>query len=262
MADKEKEMNDLISRKEQLQNRGKEAIKNLFADKLRDLTEDMATQFDTQFYANGHTTVADFNGFESFCEHTAASTAILAAGNDTYAGLSTVPGALGGSSYADPEYHYWSPILISDNADWTATDTWKAEADQILSYAIAKTMGNNAEDQRIDYVIMDFTRYHQITELLRTNGRIIQKGEALTKAGFKAFEFDGVELTWAQNATADVTNGINSSKVSLRLLSPKLIDPHVVYDLNVHAWKISALILGNFKFDSPRHFFQTANYSS
>jgi len=261
MADKQKEMNDLITRKEQLQNRGKDAIKNLFRDKLSDLRDDMATQFDSQFYKDGHTNTGDFNGIASFKAYTAASS-MLIAGNDNYAGLSTVPGAYGRSSYADPEYHFWSPILVNDTADWGATDTWEAEADQIVSYAISKTMGNNAEDQRIDYVITTHTRYHQFDQLLRTNARIIMKGEKLTKAGFQGLIFDGAEVGWTQNCPSGYTYGINASQVWLRILSPKLIDAHVEYDVDVHGWKITALILGNFIFNSPRHFFITADMSS
>lgn len=261
MAWKMREMNDVITRKEQLMNRGKEALVKLFRNKFNSLKEDMATRINDTIFEDGHTTVASMNGLKSWYGYTAASTNLRAAGNDTYAGISTVQATHGGSSYADPEYGFWSPVLVNDTGAWAGTDTWVAAADEICTYGTAQANANSGEGSGIRYIVTTLNRWTQMKQLIEGSGRYAPKGTKLA-AGFDSFSYDGVDVVWSESAPASYTWGINPSKMALHVLSSGLIDTHVEYDIDIHGWKISSLLIGNLIFNSPRHFFATTDFSS
>jgi len=261
MAWKMREMNDVITRKEMLMNRGKNALVKLFRNKFDSLKEDMASRINDTVFEDGHTTATSMNGMRSWYGYTAASTNKRAAGNDTYAGLSTVQGNYGGSSYADSQYGFWSPVLINDTGTWSGTDTWVASADEISTYAIASANANSGEGGGIRYIVTTLVRWHGMKHLIEGSGRYLPKGDKLA-AGFDSFSYDGVDVVWSESAPTSYTWGINPKKMALHVLSPGLIDTHVDYDIDIHGWKISSLLVGNYIFDSPRHFFATKDFSS
>lgn len=268
---------DLISLQEKLENAGPEAMIKAFEGREELIREGAIRALAEQVYVDGEAAAPaaanQFHGLESFMAITDASqtaTSIIATVHaDTYASLSTVVGAVGGSATDTKTNRLWTPVII--NTSQTPTAGIKNWADYAVEYVremiIRGTYGQGPSD-RMDLVILNRDAYTDLLNLMDDKERILVNrgaGEDLVSLGFRNIvEIDGIPVTWdiACPTTDSDSNtvrgyGLNTNKVEFCVLGPKgskkLFDSRVDFNINYHADQISLWLLGNFKF-SPRHF--------
>jgi len=255
-------MDDMITEKQRLMNRGKEAIFKMYGNLARDMKEDFLDDFDDEFYVDGNATgnTKRMHGLESFFgEAGTADADLVATASDTYAGLSTVKGTYGGAD-GDPHYDFWTPILVNATGDWGATDTWAVEADQILRYAITLTMKNTKKDKRVDYVLTGHDWFTKLLNLLQAEERIEASNKELTAAGFRNLIFDGVNVVWASNCADNVAYGLDMAETELKFLTSDVVVSRSDFSMKNLGWLFAMYTFGNFRFN-PRHFFKIGEYA-
>lgn len=253
-----------------------------FGDRMeKSIKQNLAMQWLVDGYATGNEKF--WHGIESFMGATqtvnsstgAARTAnaadFVGYPNDSYATLSTVLGDKGGSQYsgsvwpngnADPEYDYWSPLLVN----YTCTgfggtaDTWAAQGDEAMRFGIIHSQRNSLE-YPVEDVWLARNLYFDFLNLIDGKEQIITNGETGKKGlGFgNKVMFDGIRVTWDTAIANNVGYGMNFKNISLRCMYDsvvKVTNEDVFYDPYTQYVNGTAKHLGNLKFESPRNFFK------
>jgi len=233
-------MNDMVTKKEKLMNRGKPALIKYVSELVENMMEDFTARFHQQLYIDGGAAANAklLHGFDSFCstivaqgtQAAGAGTVFVATPNNTYASLSTNPGTYGGtwnsswpSGWGDSEYDFWSPILVDFEAGgWPeTTKTWPNTCHDALRYGIIKCKRNDSIKGMIDVVMLDQELYRQWLPVLDLKERVIvQPGSGsdsgtgkgarptLRNLGFGDVQnFEGAEVTWEFNVPQATTAG-------------------------------------------------------
>lgn len=272
---------DLISLQEKLENAGPEAMVKVFEGREELIREAAIRDLALQVYEDGDTPTNSaanrFHGLETFMTIGAqtATDLIATTHNDTYAGLSTVVGTVGGSATDTKTNRLWTPVII--NTSHTPTAGIKNWADYAVEYIremlIRGTYGQGPSE-RMDLVMLNRSAYTDLLNLMDDKERILVNrgsGEELVSLGFKNIvEIDGIPVTWDfgcpdTDGNSDTVRGygLNTSKIEFCVLGPKgqkkLFDSRIDFNVNYHADQISLWLLGNFKFQSPRHFGKLAD---
>lgn len=238
------QISDAFSEKEFRMNRGDEARVRLFADKLNSLKDDANADVGTFLYADGNAIGNEEqpHGFLSFMGYTSGSQnladAFASVPTDTYMGLSTALGNYGGSgTYAgevwksdDPEYDFWTPVIVNSTwSDGTAR-TWAADAVEAIGRAISHAQRATGKKHQLDMFTMTRSNYFTLKEQLRSKERIIvnpgKDRSLLVSLGFtNVIQIDGVDCTVDTDvpATDNAGNtlracGWNMSQVMMCLL--------------------------------------------
>lgn len=266
-------MPEAITRREMLQNRGREAVVKLFTDRLKIMREDAFKQFNAEFYRDGNLAGNEnrMHGIESFMKITPGSqtagdtfATVLA---DSYGGLSTLRGALGGSTRSDPEFDFWSPIIVSTNRTGT---TWAADADEHLRNGIIFSKYGVARADEIDVITMSRANYVTLIQLLEGKERLVfSRGEdqGVAKFGFKALNFDGVDITVDPDVpTPDVDSdvvrayGWKTSRMELLVMDKSMWGGSgSVFSEEDFTFRFWLAQESQLQFDSPRHFVKWAD---
>jgi hypothetical protein len=160
---------DLLTEGQYKKNRGRNQLINLYDQKMKNLGKSMVRRLQEWMYRDGDAAAYDggFNGFESCLADDAGTlvTEKVAAPSDTYAGLSTALGALGGSwttdlaaadrynaglandfpyGQGDTEYDYFSPLLINwGSSAFTTAGSWEDNCDEVLRFGSSVMRGRN-----------------------------------------------------------------------------------------------------------------------
>ena len=278
-------MNDMVTKKEKLMNRGKPALIKYVSELVENMMEDFTAKFHIQLYQDGNAAgnAKFMHGFDSFCSTTIASAGnFVALPNNTYASLSTAVGTYGGtwngnwpSGYGDPEYDYWSPVLIDyTNTGWPeTTKTWPNTCHDALRYGIIKTKRNDSVKGMLDVVMLDQELYRQWLPILDLKERVIVnpgtgsdtgqgKGArpTLRNLGFGDVQnFEGAEVTWEFNVPIDGSGnmqgyGFNMDEMELCSLQDRLfVSEGPYYDEATLSDRFAIHMFGNLKFN-PRYF--------
>lgn len=266
---------DFIHEREMLQNKGKHAIIKLFESQAERMKDMAGNKLCAEFYVDGNLAGNErrYHGLESFMKITPGSqvaandeATVLA---DTYATLSTVKGAYGGTTAAQREFDFWSPTIVNTNKTGT---TWAANADQHLAYAITKMSRSHAKGESLDLVLCTRSAYLAFKNLMRSKERVmVSDAEAgIRKFGFKdVINFDGVDVTFdpdipATDVDSDVVYayGFTINKMQLCLLGDSLWHASGDQFLPVkQGWGWWVGNYGNLKFQSPKHFAKFADVS-
>lgn len=279
------EVVDSIKRREMEKNKGEAAIIRVldqFAERLR---ESLLQELAPQFYVNGEDSENErfWHGFMTLAQSNgntinvsdgttrsanAADKVIVPEGN--YASLDMTLGAYGGANtsgtpwpegVADPQYDFWSPLIVQ--RDSTGFDTSSDTAGQILErairYGITHAQRNSTMDGQITNVFLDRSLYIDLKD--HNDGRqtieVKMAPGSLVELGFlNSYRFDGVEISYENAVPVGYGFGINIEAMELLALTDNLFEDEggPQYDLNTQSMNAVVSTLSNIKYKSPRNF--------
>jgi hypothetical protein len=262
-----------MTKLERLQNKGMAAIIKVYDNLAKIMMEDMNENFSEEFYIDGNATGNGkrFHGIESFGSNSGVTRPFVANPNDNYAGLSCALGGYGGtwsgdwpSGRGDPQYDFWSPIIVNytdtNTAAWEAvTKTWRNVCLEALSYGIIKTQRSRSQKGALDTIMLEGEMYRNFVDRLRETSRLnIQSNSSnstMIKLGFTDVQnYDGVDVTWEYGMPVAQGYGFNFDEMELMSLQGQLFVPTGPdYDIASQSYRFSVDAFGNFKF-SPRNF--------
>lgn len=266
-----------MTQKEKLMNRSTEAIIKLYSSITEDMMEEAGELFGDELYIDGNASGNSkrMHGVESFmAETTPASSANIAAPNDTYAGLSTVLGTYGGtwsgtwpSGTGDTEYDFWSPVLVNYTSSGLVGtgDTWATQGVEALRFGLIKCQRNKTKKGGVDLVILESTLYEELLNQLDDKERFVSRPGrnegSLAKLGFNdVVSFDGVDVCWEYGVPSTIGYGFNLDKMELCSLQSQLFVPEgPEYDMASASWRFALHCYGNIKYN-PRYFMKLDNY--
>lgn len=277
------EMNDAMYKRERLMNRSKEALIKYYSEMGKLLLSDMREALAEECWQDGNASGNEdrFHGIESFMgingtvtingtgavQRSANAADKYGYASDTYAGLSTQTGQLGGTQasgtwpfgVAQPAYDAFTPLVVNvTSTAWTKTsgNTWAANCDECVRESLINAQRNKSSVGPLEFIDLNRSYYAEFLDKIDTKERIVTSSKlGLRALGFKdVFEFDGAEVTW-ENSVPDSTGyGININDVELMMLTDQLIDTEgPEYDIDTQAHKVVVSCLGNMKFGSPRN---------
>ncbi len=279
-------MNDMVTKKEKLMNRGKPALIKYVSELVEHMTDDFADRFHKQLYIDGNAAgnSKKIHGYDSFTGASVSAGNLVATPNDSYAGLTTNLGTYGGSwtgtwpvGSGDAEYDFWSPLIIDyTNTGWTAaTKTWPNTCHEALRFGIIKGKRNDSIKGMLDIVLLDGELFRQWEALLDTKERVqVQPGTSgagsrptLRNLGFGDTQsFEGAEITWEFGVPADSSGnaqgyGFNVDEMELCSLQDRLLVPEgPFYDEASLSDRFAIHVFAQMKFN-PRYFCKWAQYS-
>lgn len=265
-------------------NRGPEGIVKVYDRFVERLTTSMKQALGTEYYVDGNATGNEdsWHGLESMfgingtvnistgAQRAANAADIVGYPTDTYAGLVTTLGNYGGEQesgaiwplgISDSEYDFWAPLVVNytSTALGGATDTWAAQGDEAMRYAIINSQRNSSQEGQITNIFLDRSLYTDFLNLIDDKERIqITPETGLRALGFKnVVNFDGVEVTWETAVPSGVGYGINVNNIELLSMDDTFIRSEgPEYDIDSQAFKAVVSTLSNLKFTSPRNFFK------
>jgi hypothetical protein len=278
------QVTDAIYKKEMLENRSAQALVNVAGKMASRLLTSMEQYLAREWVQDGYATGNElrFHGIESFMGATqtiqeGAAGATARAANtadrfyypsDTYAGLSTVLGAYGGSGDAsatwpdgdvDAEFDFFSPVIVNADSSYFGASTWKDNCAKALREAIHQTRRNDTKEDQIDMVLLDRRLYIDFLNTLDAKERVIvSRTNGLRSYGFTdVFEFDGVEVGSEVSVPANTGYGLATGNIELLCMEGQLMTSEgPFYDEITQQYRYVVSTLGNLKFKSPRNFFK------
>ena len=269
-------------------NRGEEGVVKVF-EKFVDRLETSITQgLGGEYYVDGAASGNEnsWHGLETMFgtdgtvgitdgerNDTVDATDIVAWPNSVYAGLNCELGTYGGEnesgSYwpagiADPEYDFWTPLIVNYTCDHAATlpatgDTFATQGDQAMRYAIINAQRNTSKNGQITNIMLARDLYMDLLNLFDVNERIaITSEHSLRALGFKnVLNFDGIEVSWEAAIPAGVGYGLNYDNIELKSMDSSLLRSEgPEYDIHSQSFNAVVSTLSNLKFSSPRNFFK------
>jgi hypothetical protein len=267
-----------------LENRSAQALVNVagkLASRLQTSMEQyLAKEWVQDGYASGnelrmHGIESFMNATQTIQEGAAGATARTANTadrfyypNDSYAGLSTVLGAYGGSGDAtatwpdgevDPEFDFFSPVIVNADSSYFGASTWKENCSKALREAIHQTRRNDTLEDQVDMVLLDRRLYIDFLNTLDSKERVIvSRTNGLRSYGFTdVFEFDGVEVGSEVSVPANTGYGLATGNIELLCMEGNLLTSEgPFYDEITQQYRYVVSTLGNLKFKSPRNFFK------
>lgn len=278
---------DSISSLEVLQNRGPEAIGNLFQNFVERIVQSVDQVLSTQYYIDGEAPEnADFwdglmtmfgtNGtlkYDDGTQRTSNQEDIVGYPSGTYAAVSTELGNYGGSNEdgviwpdgdSDPQYDFWSPIIVVGDSNQFAATThdWKNQASEAIRYAITHSGKAGGKAARPTTVLLARGMYNDLKNLESRKEEItITDQNSLRALGFRdVITIDGTEVTYDNGVPAHNGFGLSYENITIRSLYGELMHQEgPQYDLDDQCHKAVVSVLGNIKFNSPRNFFRVVD---
>lgn len=282
------EATDSMQYKEYLENTGEEAVVKVFDGLVTRLETSMKQALAKEYFIDGSdaNNTTNWHGLESMfaingtvnistgAQRSANAADKVGYPNDTYAGLSTVLGNAGGENesgqvwpqgIADAQYDFWSPLVVNytSTAFSGTADTFAAQGDEAMRYAIIHSQRNANIDGQITNVILARNLYNDFLNLIDAKEAInIQRNEpnGLVALGFKNVTvFDGVEVSWETAVPTNVGYGLNYNNMELMCMDSSMFRSQgPEYDIDTDSFKAAVSTLSNLKFKSPRNFFKLA----
>lgn len=255
-----------ISKMEKLANKGKEAIVRFTGNLVKMMEDDIKYNFAAELYKDGNATGREhaIHGFKSWLGVTGSNR--FTAPSDTYAGLSTVLGNYGGSVQSgswpsgkmDPEYMFWSPIIVNyTHADYGGTATWAANCKDALRDGITfQSNAKGGKQGKLDVIVCTSSMYRDFLNTLDEKERIIvdrgAQNSELVALGFKGVvNFDGVDITMDADCTDTQAFGLNFDSLELCSMQDQLFVPMTSEDHDTLTTKHTVDFFGNLK-GNPR----------
>lgn len=283
------QVTDAIYKKEMLENRSAQALVNVAGKMASRLLTSMEQYLAKEWLQDGYATGNElrFHGIESFLgtngtiqadSTTAVTQRSLNAADpfyypsDSYAGLSTVLGAYGGSQksgnwpngFADPEFDFFSPVIVNATSSYFGSTSWKDNCVKAVREALHQTRRNDTKEDQIDMVLLDRRLYIDFLNTLDAKERVIvSRQNGLRSYGFTdVFELDGVEIS-QENSIGSSSSTVNSGyglcigNMELLCMENQLMQSEgPFYDEITQQYRYVVSTLGNLKFKSPRNFFK------
>jgi hypothetical protein len=267
-----------------LENRSAQALVNVAGKMASRLLTSMEQYLAKEWVQDGYATGNElrFHGIESFMNATqtidstvtgaTARTANAADPffypNDTYAGLSTVLGAYGGSAtpvgfwpngVSDPEFDFYSPVIVNADSSYFGASTWKDNCVKAVREALHQTRRNDTKEDQVDMVLLDRRLFIDFLNTLDAKERVIvSRQNGLRSYGFTdVFELDGVEVSAENSVPANTGYGLAVGNIELLCMESQLmVSEGPFYDELTQQFRYVVSTLGNLKFKSPRNFFK------
>lgn len=282
------QVTDAMYMKEFKANKGKEGIVKVYDNFVERLTTSMKQGLGTQYYVDGTlgANSQSWHGLESMfaingtlnistgAQRSANAADKVGYPNQTYAGLSTALGNYNGENQAgliwpegiaDPEFDFWSPLVINVNSTAFAgsNHTWAGQASEVMRYGRIHSERNSSMDGQITNVVLDRSLYMDFLNSIDNKQQLyIQGGEknTLWSLGFKnVINFDGLAVSYENGVPSQTGYGYNINAIELLSMNEKLLEPEgPEYDIDTQAFKAVVSTLSNMKCKSPRNFFKLA----
>ncbi|MBY0513842.1 MAG: phage major capsid protein [Gemmataceae bacterium] len=258
-----------VGKLEKLKNQGQWARVNFIAEITEALMDDVRFGFGSELYKDGNASGNEnrIHGWKSFLGYTGTAQYTLA--DDTYAGLDTDLGALGGAAISgtwpdgqfDPEYDAWTPLIVNyTNSSWSAaTDNWANNCIEVLRAGIIHNANQRGLKQgMLELILMTATMYADFLNQIDDKERIVIERNAaqstLIKLGFKDItNFDGVDLSYESEVPSGEAYGINTKTQELKSMQGQLFVPSDDYDLDFLSDRYAIDFFGNLQCN-PRGF--------
>jgi hypothetical protein len=278
------QVTDAIYKREMLENRSAQALVNVAGKMASRLLTSMEQYLAKEWVQDGYATGNElrFHGIESFMNATqtidstvtgATARSANAADpffypNDTYAGLSTVLGAYGGSAtpvgfwpngVSDPEFDFFSPVIVNADSSYFGASTWKDNCVKAVREALHQTRRNDTKEDQVDMVLLDRRLFIDFLNTLDAKERVIvSRQNGLRSYGFTdVFELDGVEVSAENSVPANTGYGLAVGNIELLCMESQLmVSEGPFYDELTQQFRYVVSTLGNLKFKSPRNFFK------
>lgn len=279
------QVTDAIYKREMLENRGQQALVNVAGKMAQRLLTSMEQYLAREWVQNGYASGSELrmHGIESFMgqngtlditstggvtTRTANAADPFGSPSATYGGLSTALGAYGGSQtagsiwpngYADPEFDFFSPVIVNYTSTWFGGSTWIANCSKAIREALHQTRRNDSKEDQIDMVLLDRRLYIDFLNKLDPKERvIISRTNGLRSYGFTdVFEYDGVEISSENSIPANCGYGLSVGNIELLCLEQQLMNSEgPFYDEVTQQFRYVVSCLGNLKFKTPRNFFK------
>lgn len=275
---------DSISRREMYSNQGEEAVVK-FADgiisRLTDsLNEEMAPQCYNDGEATGNETswhgLKSWHGFSGTVDTDSGALNLQNSGGDqaadklgwansTYAGLSCELGAYTGSNSsgdkwpagtADPQYDFWTPLVVNYNstAFSGATHTWAVQAIECLRFGLTYSSRRAGAESQITNILMSMDMWIPFIALYEPLQRIMVTGDSpLRKFGFQdVVFFDGRETSCDAACPPGNAFGMNPATFEILCMTEQMFMPEPgTYDNKTQTTDYAVSTLSNLKSKSP-----------
>lgn len=277
------QVTDAIFKKEMLENRSAQALVNVAGKMSQRLLTSMEQYLAKEWTIDGYAAGNElrFHGIESFmgtngtvnvstgAQRSANAADPFAYPSDTYAGLSTVLGAYGGSQKsgvwpngeADSEFDFYSPVIVNHTSTYFGGSTWAANCVKAVREAIHQTRRNDSAEDQIDMVLLDRRLFIDFLNTLDSKERVIvSRTNGLRSYGFTdVFELDGVEISGENSVPANTGYGLAIGNMELLCMENQLmVSEGPFYDEQTQQFRYVVSTLGNLKFKTPRNFFKLA----
>jgi hypothetical protein len=277
------QVTDAIYKREMLENRNAQALVNVAGKMASRLLTSMEQYLAKEWVVDGYAAGNElrFHGVESFMGSTNTINVTTGATdrgsvnaadpfyypNDTYAGLSTVLGAYGGSQKtgswpngeADPEFDFYSPVIVNAVSSYFGTTAWKDNCVKAVREAIHQTRRNDTKEDQVDMVLLDRRLFIDFLNTLDSKERVIvSRQNGLRSYGFTdVFELDGVEIGSEVSVPTGTGYGLATGNIELLCMENQLmVSEGPFYDEITQQYRYVVSTLGNLKFKSPRNFFK------
>jgi hypothetical protein len=280
---------DSMGQKQQLMNKGTEALVNLFQSKSNNLQQSISDTFSSELYKDGEATGREsaVHGLETFMgAGTVAAGDIIAQPSDTYglgqlstglaayggnwsSGLSTKPNSTVATDWpfgnGSAEYDFNSPKLInwSSSAWGTSAVTWEANCWRAISTGIIwlTTTGGSDGMPSICALSPDMFQGYKNAQEVKT--RITVPHKESEDLGFgNTLNQDGVSLQSDFDCPANTGYFINVNQMKVHSLTPQLFwhegpdkDPRSGW-----SWLWGYGFWGNVEY-KPKHFGKLFSYA-
>ena len=279
------EVTDSIKRREMEKNKGEAAIIKLLDGFAQRLQASLIEELGPQFYVDGEENDRMWHGFKTLARTNGQTINIdgsgvrtknaadkVAAPSGSYANLSCVLGYYGGAQESgvaypagqqDPEYDYWSPLIVQrdssgfDNAAGNAGDGEKLE--KAIRFGLTHAQRNSTLDGQITNVFMDRDLFIDLKDFeggRQTIETKIAPGSVVELGFLNSFKFDGVDLLYENAVPSGYAFGVNMSAMELMALTDELFTDEggPQYDLATQSLNAVVSTLSNIKYKSPRNF--------
>jgi hypothetical protein len=281
------QVTDSIYKKEMLENRGQQALINVAGKMASRLQESMEQHLSKEIYIDGNLAGNElrFHGLESFLavdgtvnitDGTRRAPGVAGAADpfgwpaDVYAGVNTGLGAVAGSQLqgvwpngvADPEYDFYSPVVVNYTSTYFkggTSNTWADNCIVATREGLQQAKRNDTKESEIDMVLLDRKLYIDYMNKLDSKERILaQPNQGLRAYGFKdVFQQDGVDISTEYAVPAGCGYGLSIANMELRCMEGTLMTAEgPFYNEELQSYRYVVSVLANLKFKSPRNFFK------
>lgn len=283
---------DMVTKREMLENRGVSQLIDVAGKMASRLQESMQEQLGQEIYIDGNLPGNEnrWHGLESIfgydgtiniadgSKRAANAADPFAYPSDTYAGLSTELGAMGGAQReagswpyvpVDPEYDFYSPLIVNytstyfngKDASGAAANDWKHQCIEAIREGVQHAKRNDTKESQIDLVLVNRKLYIDFLNRLDSRERaIVTKTAGLRSYGFgDVVELDGIEVSTEYAVPSDTGYAISIGNLEMKCMEGQLMTgegPYYNEELQAHRYAVS--VLANLKMKSPRNFVKFA----
>ena len=283
---------DMVTKREMLENRGVSQLIDIAGKMASRLQESMQEQLGQEIYVDGNLpgnenrwhgleSIFGFDGTINIADgkkRAANAADPFAYPLDTYAGLSTELGALGGAQRAagswpyvpcDSEYDYYSPLIVNytstyfngKDAGGAAQNNWKYQCVEAIREGVQHAKRNDTKESQIDLILLNRKLYIDFLNRLDSRERaIVTKSAGLRSYGFgDVVELDGIEVSTEYAVPTDTGYALSVGNMEMKCMEGQLMTgegPYYNEELQAHRYAVSNL--ANLKFKSPRNFVKFA----